>query len=133
MIDDPRKPEADAPEARNREQDDEDAQAQSVAEAARREARLEDSDKPKSGDVADDAQDLVDHMRQMERSGRIDMDAYRGERSDDDEEDELSPGGVQDDERSEEHTSELQSLLSISSALYCVIQNNLNASKNTHK
>src|SRR3546814_8788545 len=77
MIDDPRKPEADAPEARNREQDDEDAQAQSVAEAARREARLEDSDKPKSGDVADDAQDLVDHMRQMERSGRIDMDAYQ--------------------------------------------------------
>ena len=98
MIDDPRKPEADAPEARNREQDDEDAQAQSVAEAARREARLEDSDKPKSGDVADDAQDLVDHMRQMERSGRIDMDAYRGERSDDDEEDELGPGGVEDDE-----------------------------------
>ena len=40
MIDDPRKPEADAPEARNREQDDEAAQAQSVAEAARREARL---------------------------------------------------------------------------------------------
>src|SRR3546814_3766415 len=92
MIDDPRKPEADAPEARNREQDDEDAQAQSVAEAARSEARLEDSDKPKSGDVADDAQDLVDHMRQMERSGRIDMDAYRGERSDEDEEDELGPG-----------------------------------------
>ena len=98
MIDDPRKPEADAPEARNREQDDEDAQAQSVAEAARREARLEDSDKKPSGDASDDAQDLVDHMRQMERSGRIDMDAYRGERSDDDEEDELGPGGVEDDE-----------------------------------
>ncbi|MFC3785609.1 hypothetical protein GGR90_003410 [Sphingopyxis italica] len=98
MIDDPRKPEADAPEARNREQDDEAAQAQSVAEAARREARLEDSDKKPSGDASDDAQDLVDHMRQMERSGRIDMDAYRGERSDDDEEDELGPGGVEDDE-----------------------------------
>ena len=98
MIDDPRKPEADAPEARNREQDDEAAQAQSVAEAARREARLEDSDKKPSGDASDDAQDLVDHMRQMERSGRIDMDAYRGERSDDDEEDELGPGGVDDDE-----------------------------------
>ena len=97
MIDD-RKPEADAPEARNREQDDEAAQAQSVAEAARREARLEDSDKKPSGDASDDAQDLVDHMRQMERSGRIDMDAYRGERSDDDEEDELGPGGVEDDE-----------------------------------
>ena len=98
MIDDPRKPEADAPEARNREQGDEAAQAQSVAEAARREARLEDSDKKPSGDASDDAQDLVDHMRQMERSGRIDMDAYRGERSDDDEEDELGPGGVEDDE-----------------------------------
>lgn len=98
MIDDPRKPEADAPEARNREQDDEAAQAQSVAEAARREARIEDSDKKPSGDASDDVQDLVDHMRQMERSGRIDMDAYRGERSDDDEDDELGPGGVEDGE-----------------------------------
>lgn len=98
MIDDPRKPEDDAPEARNREQDDEAAQAQSVAEAARREARLEDSDKKSSGDASDDVQDLVDHMRQMERSGRIDMDAYRGERSDDDEDDELGPGGVEDGE-----------------------------------
>lgn len=98
MIDDPRKPEDDAPEARNREQDDEAAQAQSVAEAARREARLEDSDKKPSGDASDDVQDLVDHMRQMERSGRIDMDAYRGERSDDDEDDELGPSGVEDGE-----------------------------------
>ncbi|MBB6425819.1 hypothetical protein [Sphingopyxis sp. JAI128] len=99
MIDDPRiPPAADAPEARNREQDDESAQAQSVAEAARRETRLEDSAKKPSGDASDDVQDLVDHMRQMERSGRIDMDAYRGERSDDDEDDELGPGGVDDDE-----------------------------------
>ena len=98
MIDDSRKPQAAAPEARTREQDDEAAQAQSVADAARREARLEDSDKPTNGDASDDVQDLVDHMRQMERSGRIDMDAYRGERSDDDEEDELGPGGVDDDE-----------------------------------
>jgi hypothetical protein len=98
MAADARKPEADAPEAHNREQDDEEAQAQSVAEAARREARLEDSDKKRSGDVSDDAQDLVDHMRQMERSGMIDMDAYRGERSDDDEDDELGPGGIEDDE-----------------------------------
>ena len=98
MIDDPRKPEADAHEARNREQDDEQAQAQSVAEAARRDRPQEDSDKVGNGDESDDVQDLVDHMRQMERSGRIDMDAYRGERSDDDEEDELGPGGVEDDE-----------------------------------
>lgn len=97
MIEDPRKPGADAPEAHNREQDDEEAQAQSVAAAARRGARLEDSEKKRSGDESDDVQDLVDHMRQMERSGRIDMGAYRGERSDDDEEDELGPGGVDDD------------------------------------
>jgi hypothetical protein len=37
-------------------------------------------------------------MTQMERSGVIDMDAYRGERSDDDEDDELGPQGVEDDE-----------------------------------
>ena len=97
MIDDPRKPEADAPEAHNREQDDEEAQAHSVAEAARRETQLEDSDKKPGDDESDDVQDLVDHMRQMERSGVIDMDAYRGERSDDDEDDELGPGGVDDD------------------------------------
>lgn len=97
MIDDPRKPEADAPEARNREQDDEEAQAQTVAEAARRDRRQGDSDKVSSGDDSDDVQDLVDHMRQMERSGVIDMDAYRGERSDDDVDDELGPGGVEDD------------------------------------
>jgi len=97
MIDDPRNTDDEAPEARNREQDDEDAQAQTVAEAARHARPLEDSDKAKTGD-GDDVQDLVDHMRQMERSGRIDMDAYRGERSDDDEDDELGPGGVEDDE-----------------------------------
>ncbi|MHA4835479.1 hypothetical protein [Sphingopyxis sp. MSC1_008] len=101
MIDDPRKadtPTDEAPEARNREQDDEDAQAQSVAEAARRDRPQEDSDKVGSGDDSDDVQDLVDHMTQMERSGVIDMDAYRGERSDDDEDDELGPQGVEDDE-----------------------------------
>ena len=97
MADTPRKPEADAPEALNREQQDEEAQAQTVAEAARRERRLEDSDKVKSRDESDDAQDLVDHMRQMERSGRIDMDAYRGERSDDDEDGELGEEGIEDD------------------------------------
>ncbi|MBA4752037.1 MAG: hypothetical protein H2055_07405 [Sphingopyxis sp.] len=103
MVDDPRKAEADAPadeapEARNREQDDEEAQAQSVAEAARRDRPQQDSDKVSRGDDSDDVQDLVDHMKQMERSGVIDMDAYRGERSDDDEDGELGPGGVEDDE-----------------------------------
>ncbi len=87
-----------APEAVNREQRDDEAQAQSVAEDARSGRRLEDSDKAPSRGERDDAQDLVDHMRQMERSGRIDMDAYRGERSDDDEEGELGLGGIDDDE-----------------------------------
>lgn len=98
MADTPRKPEAEAPEALNREQQDEETQAQTVAEAARHERRLADSEKVKNGDESDDAQDLVDHMRQMERSGRIDMDAYRGERSDDDEDSELGEGGIEDDE-----------------------------------
>lgn len=101
MIDDPREPDlqaAEAPEAHNREQDDEEAQAQSVAEAARHDRPQEDSAKVSSGGDSDDVQDLVDHMNQMERSGVIDMDAYRGERSDDDEDDELGPGGVEDDE-----------------------------------
>lgn len=95
MIADPKNTEA--PEAVNREQDDEDAQAQSVAEAARRERPLGESTKSKSGDETDDAQDVVDHLRQMERSGRIDMDAYRGERSDDDEPGQLGPGGNDDE------------------------------------
>ncbi|MCW0198569.1 hypothetical protein [Sphingopyxis sp.] len=97
MIDDPRSS-SEAPETRNREQDDEEAQAQTVAEAARHARSLEDSHKAKARDETDDVEDLVDHMRQMERSGRIDMGAYRGERSDDDEEDELGPGGIDDDE-----------------------------------
>lgn len=95
MIDDPKN--ADPPEAVNREQDDEDAQAQSVAEAARRERPLSDSIKAKTGDEADDVQDLVDHMHQMQRSGKIDMDAYRGERSDDDEPGQLGGGGDEDE------------------------------------
>ncbi|KQZ64599.1 hypothetical protein ASD67_09080 [Sphingopyxis sp. Root1497] len=96
MIDEPR--EDQAPEAVNREQEDEEAQAQTVAEAARRARPLGDSVKAKGPGDSDDMQDLVDHMRQMERSGRIDMGAYRGERSDDDEDGELGEGGIEDDE-----------------------------------
>lgn len=86
MID--RNPDS-APETVNAEQEDEEAQAQTVAEEAlERDTSvfgLEDSEKVPSGDESDDAQDLVDHMNQMERGGRIDMSAYRGERNDDDE------------------------------------------------
>lgn len=95
MIADPKN--AEAPEAVNREQEDEEAQAQSVAEAARHERPLAESHKAKSRGETDDTQDVVDHMRQMERSGRIDMDAYRGERSDDDEPGQLGAGGDEDE------------------------------------
>ncbi len=79
-----------APETVNSEQDDEPTQAQSVADEALGRATsafgLDDTEKATSGDDTDDVQDLVDKMRQMESSGHIDMGAYRGERSDDDEE-----------------------------------------------
>lgn len=98
MTDSARIPASAAPEAVNREQDDEAAQAQTVAEAAQHERSRADSVKPTSGGDSDDVQDLIDHIHQMERSGQIDMDAYRGERSDDDEDGELGPGGIDDDE-----------------------------------
>ncbi len=86
-----------APEAVNREQDDEEAQAQTVGVEAHTSRALTDSDKPAAAFNVDDVQDVVDHMRQMTRSGRIDMDAYRGERSDDDEEGLLGPGGDEEE------------------------------------
>lgn len=93
-----------APKADNREQDDEPAQAQTVADDAIRgntatEIKAEDSVHGGTTNPAqlapDDAQDVVDHMEQMESSGVIDMDAYRGERSDDDEADMLGEGGTE--------------------------------------
>lgn len=79
-----------APELLNDEQEDESSQAQTVAdEAMDRNTSvlgLEDSEKVSTGDDSDDVQDLVDHMVQMETSGRIDMSAFRGERNDDEEE-----------------------------------------------
>jgi hypothetical protein len=99
----------DAPEAVNDGQADEDAQAQTVADealAAHRNRQgqphkdtvdASGSDKAGSGDEDDDVQDLVDHIDQMESSGRIDNDAFRGERNDDDEEGGLGRGGVERD------------------------------------
>ena len=82
-----------APETHNDEQDDHRSQAQQVAEDA--EALTEETGsptesvkKPNPGDLSGDStQDVVDHMRDMESSGRIDMDAYRGEPNMDDNED----------------------------------------------
>ncbi len=88
----------------NREQDDEDAQAQTVADDAIRgrnyghvamEASEHGGRSNPAQIVPDDGQDVVDHMQQMERSGRIDMGAFRGERNDDDEAEMLGEGGME--------------------------------------
>ena len=82
-----------APETHNDEQDDHLSQAHTVADEARGRSAGDDfasteSVKPKSANLdGDSTQDLVDHMRDMESSGRIDMGAYRGEPNMDDNED----------------------------------------------
>jgi hypothetical protein len=87
--DDPKSNKLDlAPETTNMEQDeDEEAQAQAYAKDARRHVTqqgLEESEKVSTGDLGDDVKDLTDRMREMDKSGRIDMDAYRGEPAHDD-------------------------------------------------
>lgn len=78
-------------ETENREQDDADAQAQSVADDAlgRAADQSEDSERGGRSDPAaltpDDVPDIVDRMEQMVSSGRLDMDAFRGEPDHDDE------------------------------------------------
>ena len=92
-----------APEAHNVEQDDEGAQAQALAdEAIGRATAVFGSDADTdhaSGDTEETGStpDLVDHMKQMVSSGRIDMGAFRGERSDDDEEGTYGESGIEDD------------------------------------
>lgn len=82
-----------APETHNDEQDDHRAQAQEVSEQAQQLTRETASPtesvkgRNKSGLMNDSTQDTVDHMRDMESSGRIDMAAYRGEDNHDDNED----------------------------------------------
>jgi hypothetical protein len=83
------RPDDRAPETVNPEQDEEDTQAQTLAEEAQGRASnglgLEDSEKVKGGIAdEDDIEDLVDHMNQMDTSGVIDMSAYRGEETMDD-------------------------------------------------
>ena len=87
----------------NREQRDE-GQAQDVAaDALRRRTDLsEDSEhggRPNPAQVSpDDTPDLVDRMNEMDRSGRIDMDAYAGEEPGDDEEDALAQADLEEDD-----------------------------------
>ena len=87
-----------APEAHNAEQDDEGAQAQTVADEALRGGgeTLSDSEKVPGGDP-DGTPDLIDQMNQMASSGHIDMGAFRGERSDDDQEGLYGDDGIEDD------------------------------------
>jgi hypothetical protein len=82
------------PDAQNAEQDDESAQAQDVAEEALKhgyraregEGGTEHGGKTNPAQIIpDDVQDVVDHMEDMDRSGRIDMDAFEGEENMDDE------------------------------------------------
>ena len=98
-MDDPHRNADLAPEAHNSEQDDEGSQAQTVADEALRGGReiVSDSEKVPGGDPGDGTPDLVDHMNQMASSGRIDMSAFRGERSDDDEEGIYGADGIEDD------------------------------------
>ena len=93
-----------APELHNAEQDDELAQAQTVAqEAGYKDAETSplDSVKVPGGGGDGDSQDLIDHMRDMEQSGRIDMSAYRGEPNMDDNEDMYGEDNKLDDLRSD--------------------------------
>ena len=89
-----------APETDNDEQEDERSQAQYVAEEARNkdgQASPLDSIKVSGGIDDDSTQDLIDHMRDMEQSGRIDMDAYAGEENLDDNEDKYGEENRVDD------------------------------------
>jgi len=96
-----------APETHNDEQDDHRSQAQEVAEDAQQLTPRTDSPTEstkgdnKSGLMNDSTQDTVDHMRDMESSGRIDMDAYRGEPNMDDNEDKYGKSNKIDDLRSD--------------------------------
>ena len=96
-----------APETHNDEQDDHRSQAQQVTEDAQ--GLTPDTASPtestkgpnKSGLMNDSTQDTVDHMRDMESSGRIDMGAYRGEPNMDDNEDKYGKSNKIDDLRSD--------------------------------
>lgn len=79
-----------AREAHNAEQDDEQAQAQTVADQANALRRGDPTGSVKNETTP--VPDLVDHMRDMESSGRIDMGAYEGEPNMDDEEDRYGEG-----------------------------------------
>ena len=76
-----------APENENSEQVGFYKQAQTVSDQAQNVSTSilgADSEHAPSGLTAPDAQDVVDHMTQMERGNTVDMSAYRGEPNHDD-------------------------------------------------
>ncbi|HUD92255.1 hypothetical protein [Sphingobium sp.] len=85
----------------NSEQAEAGSQAQDVADDARVRSTDLSEDSERGGRsnpaqiIPDDTEDLVEKMEAMDRSGRIDMDAYAGEPQMDDEEDSY---GESDDE-----------------------------------
>ncbi|CDO36768.1 hypothetical protein [Novosphingobium sp. KN65.2] len=91
-----------APETINAEQADAETQAQSVAEEAMNRSLpvlgLGQSEKLSNSLNPADMPDLVDHMKQMDTSGTIDMSAYRGEETMDDLENRYGRAGVADAE-----------------------------------
>ena len=91
-----------APETHNDEQDDEQSQAQAIADEAISGSRFEaEPARQHQGRAAvwmtTSTQDLIDHMRDMEQSGRIDMGAYAGEENLDDNEDKYGEENRVDD------------------------------------
>lgn len=105
---DPANPDTQAPELFNDAQEDEGEQAQTLAEEALadrargRSASHDSGDSEKAGPQGDEFQggepDLIDRMNQMVSSGHIDMDAYQGERNDDDVENAFGTAAEEDDE-----------------------------------
>ncbi len=79
-----------APETHNDEQDDHRAQAQEVAQQAQ--SLTEETGSPTESvknantqtPIGSSEQDVIDHMRDMESSGRVDMGAFSGEPNHDD-------------------------------------------------
>jgi hypothetical protein len=88
----------------NSEQDDSGAQAHDVADDALTRSIDLSEDSERGGRpnpaqiIPDDTEDLVEKMEAMNRSGRIDMDAYSGEPQMDDEEDILGETEDMEDE-----------------------------------
>ena len=84
----PRQTDSLAPENENREQVDRDAQAQTVAEDAMERTvsvlGTDETEKKSSSLNPANTQDVVDHMKQMDNGGKIDMSAYAGEPNHDD-------------------------------------------------